>query len=91
MLLRLVLHDKQSQGKLAEGETDSQQLKVTYFLQTIKRRMQKELGIIIHRTTQQIVEYHPPAPPDDPPTTGPAYLKADSREAKLLQELLQVS
>ncbi|XP_071536353.1 exocyst complex component 4 isoform X2 [Panulirus ornatus] len=59
-------------------------------VETIKRRMQKELGIIIQRTTQQIVEYHPPAPPDDPPVTGLAYLKADSREAKLLQELLQV-
>ncbi|KAK8729890.1 hypothetical protein OTU49_008375 [Cherax quadricarinatus] len=57
---------------------------------TIKRRMQKELGIIIHRTTQQIVEYHPSAPPDDPPVSSLAYLKADSREAKLLQELLQV-
>ncbi|KAK4309465.1 hypothetical protein Pmani_018910 [Petrolisthes manimaculis] len=59
-------------------------------VETIKRRMQKELGIIIHRTTQQITEYHPTAPPDDPPTAVPAYLKADSREAKLLQELLQV-
>nr|XP_045594627.1 exocyst complex component 4-like isoform X1 [Procambarus clarkii] len=59
-------------------------------VETIKRRMQKELGIIIQRTTQQIVEYHPSAPPDDPPVSGPAYLKADSREAKLLQELLQV-
>lgn len=59
--------------------------------QTIKRRMQKELGVIIQHTTQQIVEYHPPAPPDDPPISGHAYLKADSRDAKLLQELLQVS
>ncbi|XP_042242487.1 exocyst complex component 4-like isoform X2 [Homarus americanus] len=59
-------------------------------VETIKRRMQKELGVIIQRTTQQIVEYHPPAPPDDPPPSVLAYLKADSREAKLLQELLQV-
>ncbi|XP_037788643.1 exocyst complex component 4-like [Penaeus monodon] len=59
-------------------------------VETIKRRMQKELGVIIQRTTQQIVEYHPPAPPDDPPISGHAYLKADSRDAKLLQELLQV-
>ncbi|KAK7083034.1 Exocyst complex component 4 [Halocaridina rubra] len=59
-------------------------------IETIKRRMQKELSIIIQRTTQQIVDYHPSAPPDDLPITGLAYLKADSRESKLLQELLQV-
>ncbi|XP_068208979.1 exocyst complex component 4-like isoform X1 [Palaemon carinicauda] len=59
-------------------------------VETIKRRMQKELSVIIHRTTQQIIDYHPSAPPDDPPSTGLGYLRADSREAKLLQELLQV-
>ena len=54
--------------------------------------MQKELALIIQRTTQQIVEHHPPAPPEDdtPPASAPAMLRADAREARLLQELLQV-
>ena len=60
--------------------------------QTINRRMQKELALIIQRTTQQIVEHHPPAPPEDepPPASAPTMLRADAREARLLQELLQV-
>ncbi|XP_063877986.1 exocyst complex component 4-like [Scylla paramamosain] len=61
-------------------------------VETINRRMQKELALIIQRTTQQIVEHHPPAPPEDepPPASAPTMLRADAREARLLQELLQV-
>ena len=56
--------------------------------QTIKRRMQKELAIIIQRTSQQILDYHPAPPADEPAAT--LLRPADSRDAKLLQELLQV-
>ncbi|CAL4123115.1 unnamed protein product, partial [Meganyctiphanes norvegica] len=64
-------------------------------VETIKRRMQKELSIIISRTSQQILEYHPTPPIDDPAQSvvvviGSTVIKSDTREGRLLQELLQV-
>lgn len=55
--------------------------------------MQKELAIIIQKTTKQIVEIYPPLSMSEETfhasTHHPLY-KTDSREAKLLQDLLQV-
>ncbi|RXG69635.1 Exocyst complex component 4 [Armadillidium vulgare] len=54
--------------------------------------MQKEMAIIIQRTTKQMLELYPPSNVNDEVVVSsslqPLY-KSDSREAKLLQDLLQ--
>ena len=59
-------------------------------VETIKRRMQKELAVIIQKTSQQILDYHLPLAPPDEVSTSLLLRLADSRDTKLFQELLQV-
>lgn len=58
--------------------------------------MQKELAVIVQRTTKQILEVYPSlALPEEVQVASlgshSSLYKAESREAKLLQELFQVS
>ena len=59
--------------------------------QTIKSRMQNELATIIQSTTRQMLDMHPsPGTSEDHDSYITGLHRRDSREAKLLQELLQV-